>query len=215
MADWDLPHDPLLALREGDPGPFEGFVRSHARLLFTFFRRLGAGSHRAEDLTQETFLKLHENAHRYRPQERFAAYCYRVARNVWIDHRRREGARPAGVPMDAEGRPEALRTDGRPHAVREGGGPGPAPMPDPLEHTSLDEEDRRLRTAITRLGEAHRTVFEMAVTDELAYSEIASLLDIPVGTVKSRMYHAVRKLRAALEEDSSQAHAPREREEGS
>ena len=40
MADWDLPQDPLLALREGDPGPFESFVRSHTRLLFAFFRRL-------------------------------------------------------------------------------------------------------------------------------------------------------------------------------
>ena len=105
MADWDLPQDPLLALREGDPGPFESFVRSHTRLLFAFFRRLGAGSHRAEDLTQETFLKLHEKAHRYIPQERFGAFCYRVARNVWIDDRRRQGVRPRGVSMDTDGRP--------------------------------------------------------------------------------------------------------------
>jgi len=215
MADWDLPQDPLLALREGDPGPFEGFVRSHARLLFTFFRRLGAGSHRAEDLTQETFLKLHENAHRYQPKERFAAFCHRVARNVWIDHRRREGARPRGVPIDAEGRPEAHRSDGRPHAVRQGSGHGPSPLPGPLEHSSREEQDRRLRAAVSRLGEPHRAVFELAVIDELTYTEIGSLLDIPVGTVKSRMFHAVRKLRAALEGGTAEAFGPLEKGESS
>ncbi len=199
MADWDLEKDPLMALREGDPEPFENFVRTHTRRLFHFFLRLGAGSHRAEDLTQETFLKLHEKADRYTPQERFGAFCHRVARNVWIDDCRRRGVRPRGLSIDGEGRPEGSRPGGRSLGVLEESGHGPKPFTDPLERASLREEDVRLRAAIAQLGEVHRNVFEMAVIDELAYPEIASLLEIPVGTVKSRMFHAVRKLRAALD----------------
>lgn len=201
MANWDLHPDPLSALRQGDPGPFEDFVHSHAHTLFLFFRRLGAGSHRAEDLTQETFLKLHAGAHHYAPRERFGAFCFRVARNVWIDERRRQAGRPLELHLDAEGRAAGARPDGRAEEISHGSGTGPQPLPDPLVQASLGEQDLRLRTAVAELGQSHRQVFQFAVLEGLSYPEIALILEIPVGTVKSRMFHAVRKLRAVLDPD--------------
>ena len=195
MADWDLPRDPLAALGAGDPGPFEDFVRSYARRFYHYFRRLGAGPHRAEDLTQEVFLKLHERAHRYQPEKRFRAFCFSVARNQWIDDCRRRGVRPDGRSLEA--------AVGEPRRAAES--PGPRPAEDPFERAALRDEDRRVRAALEELGEGHRAVFELGVIEELPYPEIAEILDIPVGTVKSRMFHAVRKLRERLADERGEA----------
>jgi len=199
MADWDLPCDPLAALRAGDPKPFEAFVRSHARTLYAFFRRQGAGLHKAEDLAQEVFLKLHHHAPQYRPDERFAAFALRVARNIWIDDRRRAGARlspssleprtPSGVPVPLDSRVVS----------------GLSEEPGPFDHAVTVEEGARLHAALQELAPHHRAVFELGGLEELSYAEVSSLLGIPVGTVKSRMFHALRKLRQALETEEGAA----------
>jgi RNA polymerase sigma-70 factor (ECF subfamily) len=193
MTDWELPEDPLAALSAGEPGPFEAFVVSHAQTFFAYFRRQGADRDRAQDLCQEVFLRLYHHAARYRPEERFQSYCFRVARNVWIDDQRRSAARP---------RPGSLALldgagDGE-HSVLK----GPSPAGDPAARSALHEESERLRAVLRTLAEHHRTVFELGVVQELSYAEIAAVLEIPVGTVKSRMFHAVRKLREALGEDA-------------
>jgi len=195
MADWDLPVDPLEALNDGDPAPFEAFVRSHARVFFAFFRRQGAGLHRAEDLTQDVFLKLYHHAPRYRAEERFQRLCLRMARNLWIDDRRRAASRGGGRHTDAAA-PEDARPVGRDR---------PADEPDAL--VADREEADRLRAALAELPDTHRMVFELGVLQELGYAEIAGLLEIPVGTVKSRMYHAVRKLRRAVGDDEEEGAA--------
>ena len=195
MGDWDLPRDPLAALRDGNPAPFEGFVRTHARLLVAWFRRQGAGLHRAEDLTQEVMIKLHDNAPRYRARERFPAFLFRVARNVWIDDRRRLGSRPAGISLDRRNEEGGrLGEVLSPERVAR----GPVPSRGPVESAEISEESARLRAALRELPEPHRAVFEMGALEGLAYAEIAEVLDIPVGTVKSRMFYAVRKLREVL-----------------
>jgi RNA polymerase sigma-70 factor (ECF subfamily) len=182
---WDLPTDPLAALRRGDPEPFEAFVRAAAERIVGFFRRLGASPEEAEDLAQEVFLKLHQNAARYRPEERFTSFCFRVARNVWIDARRRQSARIRPTSLDRDGgEPGASLGDSL-----MAGGLGPA------ESLAESEDAQRMGDAVKLLPDHHRLVFELGVIQELSYEEIGSILDIPVGTVKSRMFHAVRKLR--------------------
>jgi RNA polymerase sigma-70 factor (ECF subfamily) len=187
MDRWHFPRDPLLALQQGDPGPFEQLVRAHARTLIAFFRQRGATLGRAEDLTQEVFLKLFRGARRYRSEERFSAFFFRVARNVWIDACRRRGLiadSSAGSAPEATDEPDDL----------------PAPPADPAAELMTAEEDRGLRRLLGTLPETHRAVFELAVLGDLGYAEIAALLGIPEGTVKSRMFYAVRRLRLALEE---------------
>jgi len=182
MDRWKLPRDPLLALREGDPGPFEDLVRTHARTLVAFFRQRGAALGRAEDLTQEVFLRLFQSAGRYQPEERFGAYVFRVARNAWIDECRRRGARP-----------EAASTADTEDEL-------PAQPEDPGARAASEEEQGRLLALVATLPETHRAVFELAVLGELGYDEIARQLGIPEGTVKSRMFYAVRRLRRAWAE---------------
>jgi RNA polymerase sigma-70 factor (ECF subfamily) len=182
---WDSGRDPLEALRDGDPGPFEAFVRAESPTFAAFFLRLGAGRTEAEDLTQDVFLRLFRHAASYQAQDRFTAFAFRTARNAWIDHGRRRAVRPS---------PAA----GGESDERE---PGPADRaPGPAEALERGEEARRVSAALAGLAEPHRLVFELGVLQGLAYAEIAAALAIPVGTVKSRMHHAVRKLRAALGE---------------
>ncbi len=184
---WDSPEDPLAALRDGDPEPFERFVEARAAAFHGFYRRLGARAGEAEDLTQELFLRLVRHARRYRPQERLEAFCFRIARNAWVDHQRRRALRPVRE-ADLGDAEDAPRSTERAQA-------GEAEQ-DPLE---LREEADRLLAALEHLPETHRAVFELGLIQERPYPEIAELLGIPVGTVKSRMHHALKKLRALLD----------------
>ena len=185
---WDADPDPLAALQGGDPGPFEAFVRQENRTLRAFFRRLGARPAEAEDLCQDTLVKLYRHAASYRPEGRFRAYALRIARNAWIDRARRRSGRPdeaAGQGDDGDG-------DYTPADVQD-----PSRL-DPAQGLVSREQAARLSQALRTLPEHHRLVFELGMLQELPYSEVAATLDIPEGTVKSRMFHAVRKLRSLL-----------------
>lgn len=189
---WDFDQDPLAALRGGDPGPFEDFVRLETTTFLGFFRRLGAAPAEAEDLTQELFLKLFRHAETYQTQGRFAGFAFRVARNAWIDRSRRRAHR-AGEAAGGAAPDDVSALDLASQSRHEEPGVGLARR----------EEVARLHAALADLPERHRLVFELGVLQELPYGEISSLLHIPVGTVKSRMFHAVRKLRDALGSEDS------------
>jgi len=181
----EKPDDPLLALQLGERGPFERFVRESAATLLGFFRRLGASDQEAEDLTQDVYMKLYLAAPRYTADERFTAYVFRVARNAWTDAGRRRAAR---VDLRQAAGDEELALVAEPEEFGA------------LEALSRGEQAHALRAAAAQLSEGHRLVFELGVLQELSYEEIARALDIPIGTVKSRMHHALRRLRAALQE---------------
>jgi len=189
---WDDERDPLSALRRGDPGLYEEFVRTETRSFVAFFLRSGARLHEAEDLVQELFLKLYNHAPNYEARERFPAYAYRIARNSWIDHQRRRSSRPGLLSIDQP----SVGGDGGAGAAS--GRSLPSPEQPVSERLSQLEQADRMRAALRELPEHHRLVFELGVLQELPYAEIGRSLGIPVGTVKSRMFHAVRKLRHAL-----------------
>ena len=183
---WNLRPDPLEALRDGNPAPFEAFVTAEAGSFRAFYRRLGAAPAEAEDLTQELFLKLFRTSHSYAARDRFAAYAFRVARNAWIDQRRRAGlgTRAAGQAGDGAG-----DSDGDPLERAR------ADQPDVGWNMEHREEAALVRQALAELPENQRLVFDLGVIQELDYPTIAGILEIPVGTVKSRMFYAVRRLR--------------------
>ncbi|QDV07379.1 ECF RNA polymerase sigma factor SigW [Planctomycetes bacterium Poly30] len=199
---WDGERDPLAALVEGRSGPFEAFVAAETRTFLAFFTRLGARRSEAEDLTQETLLKLfrlaalstsHDAGSRadggdpttrdrptYQSRGQFRGFAFRVARNVWIDRTRKRASEPHSVEEDLSA-------------------PDPS-VSQPLDQIEQLEEAERVRAAVGTLSDAHRSVFELGVIEELPYAEISTALDIPIGTVKSRMFHAVHRVREALAE---------------
>ena len=114
---WDGERDPLAALVEGRTGPFEAFVEAETSTFLGFFGRLGARRSEAEDLTQETLLKLFRlasasipgsasvpsaGAASYEARGQFRGFAFRVARNVWIDRGRKRSTEPLVVDGDSQ-----------------------------------------------------------------------------------------------------------------
>jgi RNA polymerase sigma-70 factor (ECF subfamily) len=220
----DLASDPaedlLARFRDGDEAAFEGLVRTYQARLIHFFYRLCWDRDRAEDFTQNLFLKLLRGAGSYRPEGKLTTFLYRVATNLWIDEYR--ALRPRGriysldqallhgqslsTSSSSAGEASPSRRDGPANdgqSVLRGGVPvdTATEVVRPEAVAEQNEERRRLRAALEQLTEPHRLVFELAVYQELPYAEVSEVLGIPVGTVKSRMHNAVRALREILAEE--------------
>lgn len=174
--------DLLVRYRDGDRGAFRELVDQFQDRMLQFFFRLCWSREAAEDLTQDLFLRLLQASQRYRPQGKLEHLIWRTATNLWIDHaraRRPKHRRAASL--------ELLLPVLEDEAAQ------------PLQLVLLDEERLAVRHGLQQLSDAHRLVIELAVNQELPYREIGELLDIPVGTVKSRMHHAIAALRRMLD----------------
>lgn len=167
----------LLAAR-GDDAAFGRLVERHQRPLLNFFLRSGADNE-SEDLVQKTFVRLYLYRDRYRPVARFVTFLYHLARNVWIDETR------------AMGRKRRLF-----NALREEEWPGGQTGPASPSGAAMDAA-----TALASLSQKLRDVVVLHIYQGLRYQEIAEVLGIPEGTVKSRMNLAMNALRKALHEN--------------
>jgi RNA polymerase sigma-70 factor (ECF subfamily) len=179
----------IEAVKAGDTSAFGVLAERHRRTLVAFFARYSWDRQFAEDCAQEVFVKLFVYLARYQPQAKFTTFLHRVARNHWIDKLRSRRAAPRPVSFDTgvggeddRGVVESLA--------------GIAPGPD--EILSGQELREHLRRAIRSLPPAQRAVVRLAALGGQTYDEIADLLDIPVGTVKSRMHTAVGRMRALM-----------------
>jgi len=177
--------DLLAAYQEGEAGAFDAIVDEFQHRLLQFFFRLCWDRDRAEDFTQEVFLRLMRGARTYRPEGRLSTFIYRIATNLWIDHYRSLRPQPRLYSLDQA----LLAKDMDPRQERE---------QNPMSRAIADEEKRGLKDALECLTEPHRLVFELAVYQEMPYADVGRVLGIPVGTVKSRMHNAVKALKGVL-----------------
>ncbi|MDJ0976198.1 MAG: sigma-70 family RNA polymerase sigma factor [Planctomycetota bacterium] len=179
----------MLRVAAGDDAAFEELVGRVLPRLLGYFRRLGADRTFAEDCAQEVFVKVYRARAGYVARARFMTYLFHVARNYWIDVYRHRKSQPPPLSADQ------LREPG------EGGSllaelAASADTPDAGVRGA--EAGAALSRAIERLPAEQREVFVLAQVEGLKYQDIGRILEIPVGTVKSRMHAAVRGLRGAL-----------------
>lgn len=186
----------MTAYQRGDVSAFAELVARHEKPLWRFLRRLTRDDSAAEDLLQETFMRVIHCASNWRPEAKFTSWLYAIARNLCIDHARKHKHR------------RALSLDGQPSRDSDAA---------PTMHESLPGHDVgaerlaqnrelavRIDQAIAALPEAQREVFLMREVLELPFAEIAQLLGVSEATTKSRMRYAFERLRAALQEPSSE-----------
>jgi RNA polymerase sigma-70 factor (ECF subfamily) len=178
----------MVAFQEGDQEAFALLYDRHARPLINFFHKMCYDRARAEDLTQDTFLKLLRHRGKYRPEASFKTFLYTVAKNLWIDRHRSLKAAPKTVSSELRVHEDGATLADSLEAVAVG----------PGERLADREAADLVRQALLGLPEAQRIVFVMAEAQGLRYREISAILDIPVGTVKSRMNAAVTRLRGLL-----------------
>ncbi|MBQ9344164.1 MAG: RNA polymerase sigma factor [Kiritimatiellae bacterium] len=160
-----------------DTEAFRLLVERHQQPLLNFFTRLGAST-LCEDLAQETFVRLWKYRKKYRPSAKFTTFLYTLARHAWQDACRRQ-ARFASF-QERYARETASITDGGLPALR---------------------KDMDVQAALDALSPKHREVLVLAVYQGLRYEEIAQVLSIPVGTVKSRVFNALSTLQRMFQDE--------------
>jgi RNA polymerase sigma-70 factor (ECF subfamily) len=196
----DLPdcsdEDLLLRFRKGQKEAFGVLVRRYERELFGYLRRYLGDASLAEDVFQNTFLQLYVKSNQYEPGRPVRPWLYTIATNQAIDALRRNG-RHVALSLD-QGREELA--DGDLHSLLdtlESRGPGP------VDQAQGQETRERIRASVERLPEFLRQVLLLAYYQGLKYREIADILGIPVGTVKSRLHAALVKLQEVWAEAPS------------
>jgi RNA polymerase sigma-70 factor (ECF subfamily) len=167
----------MAALAAGDSEAFDRLAERWRPRVVNFCRGLGADPHGAEDCAQEALLRVYRYRADYRPTVPFAAFLFTLARRSFLDWRRRASRWAA--------RSGPLVGDG----AEVGAVPGGA---------LAAGERLDLAVAVAALPRRLRSVVELAAIRGLPYDRVAVLLGIPVGTVKSRMHHAVLRLRSVL-----------------
>jgi len=177
----------LGRFRQGDSLAFGDLVRRFQRELYAYLRRYLANETLAEDVFQNTFVQVFQKAGQFEDGRKVRPWLYAIATHQAIDALRRQGRRSA-VSLDQM----ALTEDGS-----DGGGWSEnlaSSEPDPLAGVEQTEVRERVREAIEELPEHLKLTLILAYYQELKYREIADILKIPVGTVKSRLHAALGKL---------------------
>jgi RNA polymerase sigma-70 factor (ECF subfamily) len=178
----------MAALQEGDADAFSVLYRRHIKGLLNFFWRLCWDKALAEDLTHDTILRVFRMAHQWEERAKFTTFLYRVARNLWIDHVRSAPVRKRRGSLDAPlGDEGGTFVDLLESSVES-----------PSARLESGEREREIMDAVARLPEEQRIVFVLTQLQDLRYQDVAEILDVPLGTVKSRMHAAVAKLQAML-----------------
>jgi len=179
--------DLLIRFCKGQKEAFGVLVRRYERELFGYLRRYLGDSTLAEDVFQNTFLQVYVKSGQYEPGRPVRPWLYTIATNQAIDALRRQGRHQA-LSLD-QGREELADGDLRSlMETLESRGPGPADAAEGAERRD------RVRASVDRLPDFLRQVLVLAYYQGLKYREIADILDIPVGTVKSRLHAALVKL---------------------
>lgn len=170
--------------KDGDDSAFEVLVKRHQDRVYRLLLRMMGSPDEAEDVAQETFLNLHRHGRRFRGEARFSTFVYRVAANAALNRRRSLGRRRARL--------EKL-------SHRQAAGDDlPVTPRNPEDATSGAELSVHVREALDKLSPSLRTPVVLYDLEGLAYGEIAKILGVAEGTVKSRIHRARKALREEL-----------------
>ena len=180
----------VLLARDGQERAYRELVRRYERPIFSLLYRMVRDRELAEDLSQDTFVKALNAIESYKPEYKFSSWLFKIANNAAIDHLRRREL-------------DTLSLEGSPHAV----------TPDAMEATALQIGDRsenaldivqakelggEIERAIAQLRPEYRACILLRHVDGRAYEEIAEMLDLPLGTVKTYIHRARNELRRLL-----------------
>jgi RNA polymerase sigma-70 factor (ECF subfamily) len=172
----------LAAYQAGDQQAFAGLIRRYEKELYNFLLRFLGQPSLAEDIFQETFLQVHLSADTFETHRRFRPWLFTIAANKARDLLRSRARRPTvqltGAPDDEDGGGSLWDNLLRDEAT-----------PDKLFDQVQEQE--RVRQVVAMLPDHLREILMMAYFNQLSYKEMAQILDIPLGTVKSRLHAAV------------------------
>ncbi len=163
----------MLRVKAGDRAAFAELFGVFEKPILNYLFRLGRNRALAEDLLQEAFLRVWKAAGTWEPTAKVSTWIFRIAHNLFLN----EAARRREKPLDG--------ADETSHA-------------DPSADLHRRELQAAVKKAVDALPEGEREVLLLSEFDGFKYAEISEVLGIPVGTVKSRMFSAVQRLKESL-----------------
>lgn len=170
----------IARARNGDTKAFGKLVEHYQNRIFSVAYGIIGSRHDAEDIAQDTFIKAYQGIGGLKTEAAFYGWLVRIAINTSLNYKK-SGHKTRTIPLDAISEP-----------VYQG------ETPDAYVENRAGIE--RVETLLTELPPEHRAVLVLREIEGLSYEEIAAMLDIPLGTVKSRINHARERLRRAVKE---------------
>ena len=189
----NLPDADIVALaQQGRERAFRELVRRYERPVFSLVYRMVRDREAAEDLAQDSFVKVLNHIDRYRPEFKFSSWIFKIANNVAIDFLRKRHI-------------DTVSMDGSPHAGSAAEVEASSFEVASHGETALDEMEAReigtaIERAIARLRPEYRACIMLRHIEGRSYEEIAATLDLPLGTVKTYIHRARNELRTYLQE---------------
>lgn len=187
----NLPDADLVSLaQEGREQAYRELIRRYERPVFSLIYRMVRDREVAEDLAQDTFIKVLNHIDRYRPEFKLSSWLFKIANNVAIDHLRKRHV-------------ETVSMDGSPHASTAAEIEATQLEIAAQQETALEEMEAKeigsaIERAIASLRPEYRACIMLRHVEDRSYEEIAATLDLPLGTVKTYIHRARHQLREAL-----------------
>jgi RNA polymerase sigma-70 factor (ECF subfamily) len=182
--------DLLRRCARGDAAAYADLVERLEKPLVNFILRFVGERHAAEDLFQETFVRVVRNLGEFRPDATLSTWIYTIARNLsldWLKSKRRHRE----LPLDAASKEEGGKLISFKEMLRSG-------LAEPRARAESGEDEERLVAALAELPPAKREALALRVYAGLPYAEVAKIVKAPVGTVKFRIHEAIQDLAKSL-----------------
>lgn len=183
--------DVISHAREGRESAFRELIRRYERPVFSVIYRMVRDREMAEDLAQETFIKVLNALDRYDPKYKFSSWIFKIAHNATLDQLRKK-------------EPETLSLDGSPHASTQEQADATSftavdTAEDPEQYTQSKELGSEIEAAIERLRPEYRAAIVLWHVEGRPYDEIAEIMELPLGTVKTYIHRGRNELRGLLQ----------------
>jgi RNA polymerase sigma-70 factor (ECF subfamily) len=172
--------------QRGDRAALAELVASQQRYVYSVAMTIMRNPTDAADLTQDAFIRLMRSISTYRAETRFTTWLYRLVVNLGLDELRRRSRRVDPITLDDEAAPDP---------------PDLSVGADPLFRATREEDAERVRRAVQELPVSQRLALTFYYFDDMSYDEIASVMNIPLNTVKSHIHRAKSRLVTALRDE--------------
>ncbi len=173
--------------KQGENGAFDDLIRRYERKVYNFAYRLCGNYDEANDIASDTFVRVYNALGNFRGDSSFITWLFRIVTNVYLDEKKRQRSKPTQSLHEIIELEESIVQ----RQIED-------PSPSPAQQFEKMERNELLQSAITSLPEYQRLMIVMYHTENKSYEEIAVILDLPIGTVKSRLNRARLSLREKL-----------------
>lgn len=174
---------------DGDKKAFEMIVQRYKQPLLNYIGRMVGERELALDFTQEVFIKTYSSLHTFRPQHKFSTWLFKIASNLTIDYWRKKKIDAFSLDQTRDGandRP-SIQIPSKDRTI--------------VEKFELFEIREKIERAMEKIPPSLRELFVWRHINELSYDEIAEIKDLPVGTIKNKVFQAKELIRKQLEEN--------------